>query len=50
MELRQTELFGPANDDGVRPWNIEAALHDIGRQENVRLAFHEVHHSVIDLI
>src|SRR5262249_18931487 len=27
MQLRQTELFGPADDDGVRPRNIEAALH-----------------------
>src|SRR6185437_1564388 len=50
MELRQTEPFGPANHYGVRSGNIEAALHDIGRKENVRLAFDEAHHSVVDLI
>src|SRR5262245_48810395 len=39
MELRQTKLFGPADDNGIRPRNIEAALHNIRREKNVRLAF-----------
>src|SRR5258707_15719525 len=49
MKLRQTKLLRPADDDGVRPGNIEAALHDIGREEHVRLTFDEAHHSIVDI-
>src|SRR6267154_691271 len=49
MKLRQTKLFRPADDDGVRPGNVEAALHDIGREEHVRFTFDEAHHSIVDI-
>src|SRR3977135_406049 len=49
MKLRQTKLLRPADDDGVRPGNIEAALHDIGCEEHVRLTFDEAHHSIVDI-
>src|SRR6185437_9153291 len=50
MELGEAEFLGPANDDGVRPGDVKATLYDIGRQENVRLAFDKPHHPVVDLI
>ena len=50
MKLGQTELLGPTDDDGVRARDIETALHDIGRQQDVRLAFDEAHHPVVDLV
>ncbi len=34
----------------LRAGNVEAALHDIGRQQNVRLTFDEAHHSIVDLV
>src|SRR6266404_2362811 len=49
MKLRQTKLLRPADDDGVRPGNVEAALHDISREEHVRLSFDEAHHSIVDI-
>src|SRR5215218_9037059 len=48
MKLRQTKLLRPADDDGVRPGNIEATLHDIGCEEHVRLTFDEAHHSIVN--
>ncbi len=50
MELSQTELFRPADDHGVCTWNVEAALHDIGRQENVCLGFDKGHHAIFNLV
>src|SRR5436190_11916882 len=50
MKLGQTKLLRPADDDGVRPGNIEAALHDIGREEHVRLTFDEAHRSIVDIL
>src|SRR5450631_3515395 len=44
MELRKSEPFGPTDDDRIRPRDIETALHDVGRQQNVRCAFDELHH------
>src|SRR4051794_6421538 len=50
MQLRKSELFGPAHHDGVRARNIETAFHDVGRQQHVRLAIDETHHAVVDLV
>src|SRR6195952_2491190 len=50
MKLRQAKLLRPADDDGVRPGNVEAALHDIGREEHVRFTFDEAHHSIVDIL
>ena len=49
MELSQTELFRPADDHGVCTGNVEAALHNIGREENVCLRFDKTHHAIVDL-
>src|SRR5262249_42667674 len=49
MKLRQTKFLRPANDNGIRPGNIETALNDIGREEHVRITFDEGHHSIVDI-
>ena len=50
VQLREAKLFRPADHDGVRPGNVETALHDIGRQQNVGLTFDKAHHAVVKLV
>src|SRR6476659_3544732 len=47
MELRKAEPFGPTDHDRVCARDIETTLYDVGRQQNVRRAFDEAHHSVV---
>jgi hypothetical protein len=47
MELRKTEPFGPTDHNRICTRNIKTTLHDVGRQQNVRRAFNEAHHSVV---
>src|ERR1700759_4636942 len=39
MKLGQTKLLGPTDNNGIRPGDVETALHDIGRQQNIYIAF-----------
>ncbi len=50
MKLGEAELFGPTDHDGVCTRDIEAALHDVGREQNVGAALDEAHHPVVDLV
>src|SRR4030088_2479945 len=49
MKLRQTKLLRPADDDGVRPGDIEAALPAICGEEPAPPPFDEAHHSIVDI-
>src|ERR1700760_2880824 len=49
VELGQTELLRPADHNGVRPWNVEAAFHNVGCEKNVRFAVDKAHHPVTEL-
>src|SRR6516225_2778126 len=50
MKLRQTKLLRPADHNGVRPGDVEAAFYDIGRQKYVHFTFDKAHHPVINLV
>src|ERR1700709_1419925 len=50
VRWRQSEVPRQTDEDGVSARNIQTALHDIGRQKDVRLAFDEAHHAVVDFV
>ncbi len=48
VELRQSEMIGIIDDDGVRISNVEAVLDDARREQDVVLALVEVHHDALE--
>src|SRR5262249_24438878 len=48
VELRQPEDVGAVDDDSVRPRDVEPALHDRRRDEDVAAALDEVEHRLLE--
>src|SRR6266540_1083994 len=49
VQLGEPEAVGAVHDDGVRAGDVEAALDDRGREEDVELLVHEPRHHLLEL-